>query len=215
MKSSGSLITLVIAVVLLEAIPRTADAQGLLAYWSFDTMVNNTFVDKSGHGFNAVVTGSGVGLAPGFRGNALNCPIGGGYEIMVDNSANSFVLNHFTFEAWVWVDVITSGQQNILNFQDVPEGVRNGYSFTLNAGSPAIEAASFDGSYYINDLASSVLQTQTWYYLTATFDSVNYKIYVDGVLEGTAAAPPGGIAPTGTNANIGCQSQNGYLLCFF
>jgi hypothetical protein len=205
-----------VSLVLLSSMLRVANAQqGVMAYWPFDTMVSDTFKDNSGNGYNGIVSGSAAVLVPGIKGNAVECPIGGGYDIAVANSATSFVLNHFTFEAWVWSDTITGGQQNILNFQDVPSGVRNGYSFTLNAGRPAIEAATSDGTNYVNDIAAAVLQTKTWYYLTATFDSLNYRIYVNGVLQGTAAAMAGGIRPPGTNANIGCQSQAGNLSSFF
>ncbi len=216
MKPTMRLVAGAFSLVLLSATLWLAIAQqGEIAYWPFDTITGDTFKDYSGNGYNGIVSGSGVGLVPGVKGNAVECPIGGGYDIAVANSATAFVLNHFTFEAWVWSDTITGGQQNILNFQNVPSGVYNGYSFTLNAGRPAIEAANSNGSGYVNDIASSTLQTKTWYYLTATFDSLNYRIYVNGVLQGTAAAMAGGIRPPGTNANIGCQSQSGNLSSFF
>jgi hypothetical protein len=217
MKSARKLISYTVFLILGSGAAWLAGAQqSVVAYWTFDSLFSgDTFKDYSGNSYNGIVTGTGAGLAPGFWGNAVECPIGGGFDIAVANSATSFVLNHFTFEAWVRPDTITSGQQNILNFQNVPSGVRNGYSFTLNAGKAAISASSSDGSTYVNDIGSTVLQTKTWYYLTATFDSLNYRIYLNGVLQATAAAMAGGIRPPGTNANIGCQNQSGNLSSFF
>jgi hypothetical protein len=216
MRRPAKVIPCFVSLILISALLSLANAQReVVAYWTFDSMTNNTFKDNTGHGYNATWTGSGVALVPGYRGNAVSCPIGGGFEIPVANSATGFATNHFSVEAWVSVDTITSGQQNILNFQYITEGVRNGWSFTLNAGSPAIEAASFDGSDYVNDIAGVVLQTNTWYHLVGTFDSLSWNIYVNGVLQGTASGM-GGINLPGANANIGGQKRSdGSLDCFF
>ncbi len=190
--------------------------QGVVAYWPFDSMAGDTFRDNSGNGYNATWTGSGVGLTQGFRGNAVECPITGGYDIAVANSANSFVMNHFSIEAWVSADTIMTGsQQKILDFCSVTTGIRNGYSIDLDAGRPTLTASSFDGSAWIDDIAPSVIQSKTWYHLVGTFDSLSLRIYVNGILQNTAAAQ-GGIRPPDANATIGCEkSYTGSLGYFF
>jgi len=101
--------------------------QRLVAYWSFDSMVGDTFKDISGNGYNAIVSGIGVGQTSGLKGNAVECPINGGYDISVTNSVNSFVMNHFSIEAWVSMDtVLTYNQQHILNFQNSYSTSHNG-----------------------------------------------------------------------------------------
>ncbi|MBN1128117.1 MAG: hypothetical protein JXA71_03980, partial [Chitinispirillaceae bacterium] len=42
-----------------------ASPASLLAHWSFDSSSGNTYYDVTGHGYDAVATGTGVGLAPG------------------------------------------------------------------------------------------------------------------------------------------------------
>ena len=194
---------------MLSAVMQLADAQqSVVAYWSFDSMVGDTFKDISGNGYNAIVTGTGVGLASGIKDNAVECPIGGGYDIAVANSANTFVMNHFSIEAWVSMDaVLTYNQQHILNFQNTTGSSRNGYALNLYNGSPTISFSSFDGTVWVNCTAGQIIQANTWYHLVGTFDSLNWRIYLNGVLQATSAAM-GGINPPGANANIGCKRSS-------
>jgi hypothetical protein len=216
MKWSARYILAFFSLIMLSAVMQLADAQqGVVAYWSFDSMVGDTFKDISGNGYNAIVSGTGVGLASGVNGNAVECPIGGGYDIAVTNSANSFVMNHFSIEAWVSMDtVIINGQQHLLNFEN-DLGDRNGYALSLDNGSPDMSVSSFDGTEWINDNAGPILQANTWYHLVGTFDSLSLRIYINGVLQATNGAN-GGIRPPGTNANIGCKkSSNGVETYYF
>lgn len=184
--------------------PNTIDS-GLTAYWSFDSAAGQTFYDVTGHGYNAIATGSGVNIVPGVVGNALSCP-DSGFEITVANSKDSFAFKKFTVESWYYANSIpTGGQARILTFDYAASGIRNGWALCVfPQGFPDFTLSSGDGTDWIDCLCPIAILPGKWYHIAGSFDGSNLRLYVNGVLENTVPYSGGVLAP-GTNARIACQ----------
>jgi hypothetical protein len=190
-------------------------SQGLVAYWSFDSVAQKTYYDVTGHGFDAVGIGESLGITGGISGNALDCR-GGGFDIVVKNSMGKFALAKFSVEAWVYskVDLVNVG--SFYNYRSIFDnsltglsgsGVRGGYSMGIDdRGVPYGGTSNFNGSDWILCWSDSTMSFGKWYHLVSTFDSAIMKMYVNGVLKGQTLYG-GGIKPTPINARIGCQYQ--------
>jgi Concanavalin A-like lectin/glucanases superfamily len=178
---------------------------GLTAYWSFDSTSGNTYYDITGHGFNAIATGTGLGCVPGVLGNALSCP-NSGFEITVANSQDSFVFKTFTVETWYYANSIpTDGQLKILNFDYAALGVRNGWTLCIvEQGYADFTLSSIDGNTWVNAQSITALTPNKWYHIAGSYDGSSLRIYVNGVLESTVSYS-GGVRAPGTNARLGCQ----------
>ena len=178
---------------------------GLVAYWSFDSALGNTYYDVTGHGYNALASGAGLSLVPGVIGNALSCP-SGGFEITVANSKDSFVFKTFTVESWYYANSIpTNGQLKILNFDYVASGVRNGWTLCIvEQGYADFTLSSQDGNTWVNAQSVTALAPNKWYHIAGSYDGSNVRIYVNGVLENSVPYSGGVIAP-GIDARLGCQ----------
>ncbi|MBN2037644.1 MAG: hypothetical protein JW768_12960 [Chitinispirillaceae bacterium] len=173
--------------------------QGVVAHWSFDSSSGNTYYDVTGHGYDAVATGSGVELAQGVSGQALSCP-GTSYEIYAVNSKNDFYLSKFTVESCYYSNVPPSGIINyaeIFSFQNVQSGVRNGFGVALDQqGHFFCSMSNSSGSAWENTVSTVTMSPSRWYHVVGTYDSSYVRIYVNGVLsaslayQGTYMKPP-------------------------
>jgi hypothetical protein len=192
----------------------------MVAYWSFDSSSGNTYYDMTGHGYDAVATGTGVGVDSGVSGRALNCPLNG-YEITVANSLGNFNLTRFSIESWVYLDTDPSAMVDdaakIFDNQYIAGtgGIRNGYSLYVEpTGHVAFSLSNYNGSVWNQATSSMVIASQTWYFVTATYDSAYVRIYVNGVLNGSKAFQGTCLAP-GLDARIGCQHRTNGIVSRF
>jgi hypothetical protein len=178
-------------------------APGPLASWSFDSSLATTYYDVSGHGYNAVSTGSGLALAAGLRGKALDCS-GDSFDIPISNSRNDFVLRTFSIEALInpGVDVFTQGQGKIFDFTYAQSGVRNGYTFCLDGtGKPTFFWPNLDASSWLVMSGKTALSAGKWYHVAVSYDSTAIIVYVNGLRAvGTSLSYP--IKPSGQDARI-------------
>jgi hypothetical protein len=178
---------------------------GPTAYWNFDSTSANTYYDVTGHGYNALSTGTGLSCVPGVLGNALSCP-SSGFEITVANSKDSFAFKKFTVESWYYASSIpTNGQLKILNFDYLVSGVRNGWTFCIVEGGYAdFTLSSADGGQWVNAQSLTAVTPNKWYHIAGSYDGSNLRIYVNGILESTVPYS-GGVIPCGIDARLGCQ----------
>lgn len=179
---------------------------GPIANWTFDSTSGNTYYDVTGHGYTALSTGTGLSIVAGLRGQALNLS-GKTYEIAVRNSSENFNLNNFSIETWFYLNtdpaVGIDNASHLFNFQYVASGIRNGYSLYIKTNGVAdFSMASKDGSSYTELYSQTIFKQKTWYHIVATYDLKNLKVYVNGILDGSAAHP-GGYAAPHANAHIG------------
>jgi hypothetical protein len=209
---------MVFAVAILTGFISTAIAEPmLLASWNFDTLVGNTFIDNSDHGYNATWTGNGVGIAPGMKGNALSCP-GSGYEIVVPNSNNDFNVTTFTIESWFYSNIppsqISVGAK-IFDFQAINSGIYNGYGVHINPdGNVEFGISSSTGDAWETAVSATALQAKTWYYIVCSYDGSFVRVYVNGILDASTAYKGTYSAPH-ADARIACQRlTDGPVRCF-
>jgi hypothetical protein len=187
-----------------------------IAYWSFDSSSGNTYYDMTGHGYNAIATGTGVGLAAGIKGQALSCS-GNGFEITASNSNNDFNLTQFTVESWVSVGQNLSQQPEnvkILDYSSVAPsgGSTNGFStFVVPDWTMGMSSGTSSGIGWNLTLSSTKLTSQTWCHVAYTYDSSSMKIYVNGVLSGTSNHLGPYIKPI-YDAHIACMRRTGNVV---
>jgi hypothetical protein len=180
-------------------------APELLAHWSFDSTLANTYYDVTRHGYDASSTG--LSLANGVVGKALQCP-GQGFELIAKNSKTAFNQKQFTIETWINVasSPLTWGQpRKIFNFQYITSGVRNGYSLSINE-SARVETGmpNPSGSDYVLTTSTTEILPDTWYHIAVTFDETMLRVFVNGALEGSVANT--GYPLCSADARIGCQT---------
>ena len=181
-------------------------AWGCVAHWSFDSSSGSTYYDVTGHGYDAIATGTGVGLAPGVAGQALSCP-GSAYEIYAANSRNDFYLPRFSIECCFYSNVGPTGivdYAEILSFSYVQSGVRNGFSLALDQqGHFFCSMSNSSGSAWENAVSSVTMSAGRWYHVVGTYDSSYVRIYVNGVLSGSLAYQGTFVKPS-IDARIAC-----------
>ncbi|MFZ4058434.1 MAG: LamG-like jellyroll fold domain-containing protein [Ferruginibacter sp.] len=126
-----------------------------------------------------------------------NCLQMGNYGAYVQDDADiDFGINDFTVEFWTMKRALTSTVYNSQcvnkwNSGNVPgsnewavatssDGFNNIPSFNIETGTTIYKAD-----------ATTSLSINKWYHLAAVREGNNLKIYVNGILEGTTAIPPG------------------------
>lgn len=114
---------------------------------------------------------------PGKYGSALNFVSANNRDITYLDSNNLDIDYALTISAWArFTSVTGGGTYRSLLIKDT------NYGFQMNGDE--FSCFFFDGSYRENDTLSANLQTNTWYYLTWTFDETTdlFNLYINGVL---------------------------------
>ena len=160
----------------------SAGNPGLVAAYPFDEGTGTTVHDVSGNGNNGTIsnvtwtTAGKYGDALVFNGtNAL---------VTINDSSSLHLTTGMTLEAWVnpstvtsaWRDVVYKGNDNYYleatsSYNKVPVGGGQ-------VGSPPS---------YAEAKGTAALPTNTWSFLSATYDGTTMRIYVNGTQVGTQA----------------------------
>jgi hypothetical protein len=180
---------------------------GLVAYWSFDSSYNGTYLDATGHGYNA--SSSGLSLAPGIKDSALNC-LGTAYELIVNNSKDHFDFPRFTIETWFYSNIDFTTEKNIFmkifDYQKINSGIYNGYGIHITAeGQIAFGFGSSDIG-WVTVLSNTVILSKRWYHIVCTYDGNYLKEYVNGKLDNSTHYSGAMYALPHASARIGCQT---------
>ncbi len=126
--------------------------------------------------------------------------------VSVPSNATLNVASQVTVEAWVRPASISS-EMGIAGTWDDVSGSNRSYLLWLLNGVPSFYVSHAGGdSTAVN--ATTTLQVGTWYFLAATYDGANLKIYVNGVLQGTTTAT-GAIHTNAKPFYIGLQNAGG------
>ena len=180
--------------------------QTLIAHWSFDDSSGNTYYDVTGNGYDA--TSSGLSLAPGVKGMALNCP-GGGYELIVKNSKESFNFVHFTIETWFYSNIdidLENTFAKLFDYQHINSGIQNGYSIHIDAEGKVVFSFGNSEVGWITAVSNTTIKPKRWYHIVCLYDGTYLKEYIDGVLDNKTQYSGSMYAPPHADARIGCQT---------
>ncbi len=183
-------------------------SSGLIGYWTLDGSKTNWSTgrtqDSSGNGNTAQFVSISTTTSPiaGKVGQALKLNGSSSY-IDAGNNSSLSITGPITLSTWVrhdsnsfkgWDAIITKGDtayrlhtcNGICN-----GGSINGFGFSINSG-------------FGNDsVGSTVIPTKgVWYYVTATYDLQNLKLYINGVLVNTQS-DSNSIGTNSTNVAIG------------
>ena len=140
-----------------------------------------------------------LGNALRSRQNAFNLDGSGYAEVADDNSLD--ITTEITLSAWVKMN---SGY-GVLFFKDA--WVANGYGLYLNT-------VTFGARLYINgsyhsSSSTTPLPIGVWTHVTATYDGVNIKYYLNGLADGVFAVSAGSVGVNTKDMYIGSNSGAG------
>jgi len=149
----------------------------LVAYWPFD----NDILDKSGNGNNG--TNYGATFVPGKINQSLNFDGINNY-VEVADSTSLDITNQITVEGWIKLNSFSQRSTIAGRWRDINDINERGYLLTVSTdGSPMFYISTTGANY--PKAGASPLSTGQWYHLIGTYDGVNIKLYVNGVLSAT------------------------------
>jgi hypothetical protein len=151
-------------------------APGLVAAYNFDEGSGTTLADVTPYANNGSI--SGAAWAPGTNGSALWFDGQDDWVTIADDDSLGLTTG-MTLEAWVNLNSRQSWQTTIFK-EDASVGPA--YALYANDQGDHAKAVSSPGS-YVELLSSGVqLPLNRWVHVATTFDSSEFKIYIDGVL---------------------------------
>ena len=173
--------------------PIVVKNDSLLAWYTFDEIVDGYVEDKSGNGHNAKVNGNPKIVKLDDGTNAISLEDGGDHLYIKDNKAfNARVIDSFTLIATIkWSGKIYDTWPCIFNKGLLTSaGKEKYYGFWINTeGTPALGCTSVYGNGTSNTYANFKLDTN-WHTFMAVQDGANDVIYfyIDNVVVGSRAA---------------------------
>ncbi|GFE60846.1 hypothetical protein AOG2_14330 [Geobacter sp. AOG2] len=151
---------------------------GLVAAYAFNEGTGTTVADASGNGLNGTI--SGASWVAGKDGNALS--FNGVNNLVTVPASNLLDLTTgMTLEGWVY-PTNSSGKWGCVLMKETS----NFYAYGLYV-SPANRPTVFmviNGSEHGFEVPT-ILTTNTWSHLAATYDGTTLSVYVNGILKGS------------------------------
>ena len=152
----------------------------IVVYYSFDSLVGKKFVDDSGNGNDAELTGSGK-LVDGQFGKAVH--LNGGIVQMAP--ANDFIVpigenGQITMEAWFYINS-HNAHSGIISIETVDEGCCEFRTMVDPNFHPFWDAAHHADK----SLGDFTFEVKTWYHYVLVADGKDGKIYVNGEFIGS------------------------------
>ncbi|HLX60894.1 MAG TPA: LamG-like jellyroll fold domain-containing protein [Planctomycetota bacterium] len=156
-------------------------ATGMVAYYKFDETAGSVAADSSGNGKNATLTGTGAAFGAGLVRGAVSLTTASTVAID-DPTVGSFGTSDFTAMAWIKT---TSVSTRILsnrhsNFHSKFWEVQLQSNGTLAAG------VDENGNNYIPLPGNTVVNTGQWMHVAFVRNGTQIRLYVNGILDGTA-----------------------------
>ena len=172
-----------------------AATPGLVAEYGFNEGSGTALTDSSGNGNNGTIA-NGTWSTSGKYAGALQFN-GTSSVVTIPDSASLHLSSGMTLEAWVDPSTVTSAWRDV-----VYKGDDNFYleATTNNASRPA--AGTIAGGGYAEAYGSAKLATNTWSFLTETYDGSTLRLYVNGT-QVASVAHTGAIATSTNPLQIG------------
>lgn len=162
-----------------------AENPNTVGMWLFDEGSGNQVRDSSGNGHTGVAADGELNWGEGKFGKALELS-GDGPPIFVEHD-DAFNLDVFTIECWVKVEAIGDWQTIVAKRS---EGATDtNYIIEIHWQTNIPRAALSSGGVWKAGVVSgtTVVTDGTWHHLATTYDGKEFKIYMNGELEGTQA----------------------------
>ena len=180
---------------------RSLLSTGLVAAYSFSAGSGSVLADVSGNGNNGTITNA-TWTTSGKYGDALVFN-GTNARVNINDSASLHLTTGMTLEAWVNPSTVNS------NWRDVIYKGNDNYwlEATSNSGSKPAAGATL-GSSDVDTLGTAALTTNTWAFLTETYNGSTLTLYVNGT-QVSSLAHTGNIATSTNPLQIGGDSIYG------
>lgn len=179
---------------------------GLILYMKMnDNAASTVVVDELGNFDGAVVGGNNTEdlSKAGIIDKSLDLEVGDLIEI--DNNVNGYT-NGFSYGGWQYIDSLTL--HNPLWSKRTGAGTDN---FQLyRRVSPSAWRSLIWGISSVSATTTGVTPaTGQWYFVVATYDGSNHKVFVDGILRANVAAT-GNVSLNDINTRIGDEWHSGH-----
>ena len=156
---------------------------------------------------NATVTNNGATFDS--MGKLGGCyTFGSGKYMRATPTSNLMQAKAVSVACWVKITSWNSSYDCLMSWADGTSWTNSRVTLARNNTSSNLRFTIADGTNYVGVNCTTTLALNTWYHVVGTYDGSNIKIYINGILEGTAASTLS-IIYAGT-FNIGGWSGNNY-----
>ena len=175
----------------------------LLAAYGFESS-GSTMLDSSGNGHTGTLTGSAAWQSPGHNSS------GEIYNPSSPTDGSGMTVGRVGLEPTTaitvmgWVKLASNSGAWAVALSKSRAGTGDSYALYTHfqsIGRPAFYFNTTNGEVIVGQSATGALETGVWHHLAGTYDGVNGKFYIDGVLSNTVAGT-GNLVYDSTNLSI-------------
>ena len=156
------------------------EEQGLVGFWSFDEISNNTIPDESENENNGIL----VGAAQGYGMSGLGIYFDGiddRINIDDDPSLNFDDTNEFSISIWIKRERVGIGYEETLLSKAITL-LNSGYRLNIDTNNKVKFIVSTDNQ-VCEILSNNQIDDLLWHHIVAIWDKGTQSIYIDGMLD--------------------------------
>lgn len=171
-----------------QALLTEPPASSLVGYWPLDDGTGNTAADASGNGFDGTLINGPTWAADGICGSALCFDATDDYVNLGPGFLDDGPFDEITVEAWIRSNGCPTDYPNPHSWAIAAETADGEFELGIVSDDGVGRLLMYTSSGPINLFGTTPLKDGEWHQLRATFDSTVVELYVDGVVEASAAA---------------------------